>query len=183
MKRRLAVVVLILIAGACDKVAESVGGVPRSQLASWGDDDAYENRSDGMAPALRAGDVVTATTKFGDLERGDIIVFKAPPNASTSDVKVLIKRIVGLPEETIECTGGKILINRQPEQLPEPYLPEGVPCRESPLEFVPAGSYWVLGDNRQDSRDSTFFKSIPLTSVVARVTHIYSPKSRRGEVR
>ncbi len=181
MKGRLAVVLLIVIAGACEKIAERVGGVPRSQLASWGDDDAYENRSDGMAPALRAGDVVTATTKFGDLERGDIIVLKAPPGAFESDVKVIIKRIVGLPDEAIECTGEKILINGR--SLAEPYLPEGVSCRESPSQPVPADSYWVLGDNRLDSKDSNVFGPIPRTSVVARVTHIYSPRSRRGEVR
>jgi signal peptidase I len=125
--------------------------------------------SESMVPTLVKNDRVLVNKlsyKLHDVHRGDIVVFTAPPGAATAQVKDLIKRVVGLPGETIEGRNGSIFINTKP--LDEPYLPPDVRSRDFPPEKVPSNHVWVLGDNRQDSRDSTFFKSIDEHSIVGR---------------
>jgi signal peptidase I len=125
--------------------------------------------SESMVPTLVKNDRVLVNKlsyKLHDVHRGDVVVFTAPPGAATAQVKDLIKRVVGLPGETIEGRNGSIFINSKP--LDEPYLPPDVRSRDFPPEKVPPDRVWVLGDNRQDSRDSTFFKSIPEHSIVGR---------------
>lgn len=125
--------------------------------------------SESMIPTLKKNDRVLVNKlsyKLHPVHRGDIVVFLAPPGTGTTDVKDLIKRVVGLPGNTIEGRGGEVYIDGKP--LDEPYLPPDVRSREFPPTKVPANSYWVLGDNRQDSRDSTFFKSIGKSSIVGR---------------
>jgi signal peptidase I len=125
--------------------------------------------SESMVPTLVKNDRVLVNKlsyKLHDVHRGDVVVFTAPPGAATAQVKDLIKRVVGLPGETIEGRNGSIFINNKP--LDEPYLPPDVRSRDFPPEKVPPDRVWVLGDNRQDSRDSTFFKSIDEHSIVGR---------------
>jgi signal peptidase I len=125
--------------------------------------------SESMVPTLVKNDRVLVNKlsyKLHDVHRGDVVVFTAPPGAATAQVKDLIKRVVGLPGETIEGRNGSIFINSKP--LDEPYLPPDVRSRDFPPEKVPPDRVWVLGDNRQDSRDSTFFKSIDEHSIVGR---------------
>jgi signal peptidase I len=125
--------------------------------------------SESMVPTLVKNDRVLVNKlsyKLHDVHRGDVVVFKAPPGAATAQVKDLIKRVVGLPGETIEGRNGSIFIDGKP--LDEPYLPPDVRSRDFPPEKVPPDHVWVLGDNRQDSRDSTFFKSIDEHSIVGR---------------
>jgi signal peptidase I len=125
--------------------------------------------SESMVPTLHKDDRVLVNKlsyRLHDVHRGDVIVFEAPPGASTSEVKDLIKRVVGLPGETIEGRGGEIYIDGKP--LDEPYLPRTVRSREFPAHKVLPHSFWVLGDNRQDSKDSTFFKEINEGTIVGR---------------
>jgi signal peptidase I len=140
----------------------------------------YTVPSDAMAPALENADVVSGTTHFKRPQRGDIVVFAAPPGASISSVPDLIKRVVGLPGETIQGRAGIIQVDEK--DLSEPYLGGDVRSRDFPAEKIPPDHYWVLGDNRQDSRDSTFFKSIAATTIKAVITHTDSPPSRRGAI-
>jgi signal peptidase I len=123
--------------------------------------------STSMAPTLKVGDRVLVNKlayRFGDPRRGDIVVFEAPPGEDTGNVHDLIKRVIGLPGETLEGKDGRVFVDGDP--LAEPWLPEGVTSRDFGPVDIPAERYWVLGDNRQDSRDSTFFKSIPRDSLV-----------------
>jgi signal peptidase I len=125
--------------------------------------------SESMVPTLVKNDRVLVNKlsyKLHDVHRGDIVVFKAPPGAATAQVKDLIKRVVGLPGETIEGRNGSIFINGNP--LDEPYLPPDVRSRDFPPEKVPPDKIYVLGDNRQDSRDSTFFHAVDEHSIVGR---------------
>ncbi len=125
--------------------------------------------SESMVPTLHKDDRVLVNKlsyRLHDVHRGDVIVFEAPPGASTSEVKDLIKRVVALPGETIEGRGGEIYIDGKP--LDEPYLPSAVRSRDFPPEKVPPETYWVLGDNRQDSKDSTFFKAIDEDTIIGR---------------
>jgi signal peptidase I len=125
--------------------------------------------SESMVPTLVKNDRVLVNKlsyKLHSVHRGDIVVFDAPPGAATAQVKDLIKRVIGLPGETIEGRNGSIFINGKP--LDEPYLPPDVRSRDFPPSKVPADKIWVLGDNRQDSRDSTFFGPITEHSIVGR---------------
>ena len=130
---------------------------------------AFYISSESMVPTLVKNDRVLVNKlsyKLHDVHRGDIVVFDAPPGAATAQVKDLIKRVVGLPGETIEGRNGSIFINGKP--LDEPYLPPDVRSRDFPPAKVPPKDIWVLGDNRQDSRDSTFFGPITEHSIVGR---------------
>ncbi|MGH9038289.1 MAG: signal peptidase I, partial [Acidimicrobiia bacterium] len=123
--------------------------------------------SESMLPTLHKDDRVLVNKlsyRLHDVHRGDVIVFEAPPGASTSEVKDLIKRVVGLPGETIEGRGGEIYIDGKP--LNEPYLPREIRSREFPPKKVELHKIWVLGDNRQDSKDSTFFGTIDESTIV-----------------
>jgi signal peptidase I len=125
--------------------------------------------SESMVPTLVKNDRVLVNKlsyKLHDVHRGDIVVFKAPEGAATAQVKDLIKRVVGLPGETIEGRNGSIFINGKP--LDEPYLPPDVRSRDFPPEKIPPHKIYVLGDNRQDSRDSTFFHAIDEDAIVGR---------------
>ena len=125
--------------------------------------------SESMVPTLVKNDRVLVNKlsyKLHDVHRGDVVVFKAPPGAATAEVKDLIKRVVGLPGETIEGRNGSIFINSKP--LDEPYLPPDVRSRDFPPEKIPPDKFYVLGDNRQDSRDSTFFHAIDEAAIIGR---------------
>jgi signal peptidase I len=125
--------------------------------------------SESMVPTLVKNDRVLVNKlsyKLHDVHRGDIVVFKAPPGAATAQVKDLIKRVVGLPGETIEGRNGSIFINGKP--LDEPYLSPDVRSRDFPPEKIPPDKIYVLGDNRQDSRDSTFFHAVDEGAIVGR---------------
>lgn len=118
--------------------------------------------SDSMVPTLVRGDRVLVNKlsyKMHDVRRGDVIVFRAPPGTGDGRVKDLIKRAVGLPGDQIEGRDGKIYINGK--LLDEPYLPEGLRSKTFGPVLVPPDRYWVMGDNRQNSSDSTYFLSVP----------------------
>ncbi len=91
---------------------------------------------------------------FSEPQRGDIIVFKYPVDES----ELFIKRIIGLPGETIEIRDAKIYINGSETPLEEDYLPEEWIDGADGYSFtVPENSYLVLGDNRNVSRDARYW--------------------------
>ena len=115
--------------------------------------------SDSMVPTLKTNDRVIVNKLSYHLHavhRGDIIVFKSPPNVDPS-IKDLVKRVIGLPGEVVEGRAdGHVYIDGK--RLREPYLPKGDKPGPSFAKIkVPADSYWVMGDNRANSRDSRFF--------------------------
>ena len=112
--------------------------------------------SDSMVPRLETGDRILVNKLAYDLRdpaRGDVVVFQTPPNSHITGMDDLVKRIVGLPGDTIQGRDGRIYINDT--LLDEPYLPASVQSKVFGPEKVPANSYFMLGDNRQVSRDST----------------------------
>lgn len=126
--------------------------------------------SESMVPTLQVGDRVLVNKlsyRLHDPRRGDVVVFRAPPAAAAGDVKDLVKRVVGLPGDRIEGRDGHVYVNGR--RIREPYLPAGVRSREfGPVE-VPADGYFVLGDNRPFSKDSTYFGPITRSAIVGRV--------------
>jgi signal peptidase I len=121
-----------------------------------------------MAPTLQVNDRVLVNKLSYDLHevnRGDLVVFESPPNEG-SETKDLIKRVIGLPGETVESRDGQIIVNGQ--ILDEPYLDRGVTTGALDQVTVPPDHLWVMGDNRSNSRDSRFFGPIPESLVIGR---------------
>ena len=107
--------------------------------------------------------------RFGEPSRGEIVVFKYPRDPS----QYFIKRIIGLPNETIEIKDEKIIIynkdNSEGMPLDEEYLDEDVKTLGNRVLSLGADEYFVLGDNRLASFDSRSFGSIKKSSIIGRV--------------
>ena len=122
-----------------------------------------------MYPTLDKGDRVLVNKlsyKLHDVHRGDLVVFERPPGQPASTIKDLIKRVVGLPGESIEARSGVVYIDGK--RISEPYLVDGVTTENLPRQKVPQGEVFVMGDNRGDSADSRVFGPIDEDSIVGR---------------
>ncbi len=131
--------------------------------------------SGSMEPTLYSRDYLM-TLAENTYHRGDIAVINDPVDPKS----FLVKRIVGLPNDTIEIQGGALFINDQ--FASEPYVKE-------PMEFVfepytvPDGHVFVMGDNRNNSEDSvTWKKAVPADTIIGKVRFIYNPVNRMGPV-
>ena len=143
----------------------------------------YSIPSASMVHTLEIGDRVIVSKLSKDPGRGDIIVFNRPANDPASgpdDPDVLIKRVIGLPGDTVESRDGKVFVNDK--MLNEDYLAAGVYTQiDSPIK-VPKGDLLVLGDNRQVSKDGRSFGPIPKTLIVGRAVLRIWPLSRAGRL-
>ena len=103
-------------------------------------------------------------------QRGDIIIFKFPDDESVN----YVKRVIGLPGETVLIEDGEVYIDGEP--IEEPYLDTVTLGYYGPYT-VPEGSYFVMGDNRNDSRDSRFWDNtyVAKDKIIAKVRLMYYP--------
>ena len=116
--------------------------------------------------------------RVDSIERGDVIVFKLPEDSSRS----YIKRVVGLPGETVEIRKGTVFIDGKP--LLEPYVPPRYRDRSTePAVVVPGGQYYVLGDHRNTSNDSRTWGTVDETTITGKAVFAYWPPERIGVVR
>lgn len=148
--------------------------------------------SASMEPQLHVNDRVVVSKLAYHLHpprRGDIVVFAAPPGEQrahsssanpigrtfqaigrtlgVSESKTeLIKRVIGLPGDTVQGRDGHVYIGGL--LLTEPYLPPSAVTDDFGPVTVPAGELWVMGDNRTNSSDSRVFGPIPVSTVVGR---------------
>jgi signal peptidase I len=148
--------------------------------------------SDSMVPTLKTNDRVIVNKlsyHLHSVHRGDIVVFTTPkgPDGKPIDptIKDLVKRVIGLPGDTVGTKDNHILINGK--QIEESYLPQGTvtDCTSFkpdcfPTGKIPADHYWVMGDNRTNSRDSRYFGAIPRSEIVGRVFVRVWPLNRLG---
>jgi signal peptidase I len=152
----------------------------------------YRIPSGSMRPTVEEGDRVLAARFLGwfsDPERGDVIVFHPPGvgdipqrGARTEASVTFIKRIVGMPGETVQAVNGRVLICRAPRVachvLSEPY------ARSFTDDFgpvtVPRDAYLVLGDNRVSSEDSRVWGTLPKRNVIGTAFVRYWPPRRFG---
>lgn len=127
-----------------------------------------------MQPTLYAGNFVLVNKvayKIGEPQRGDIVVFKYPPEPTTTPY---IKRVIGLPGDKIHIDGGKVSVNGQ--QLIEPYLVTNT-NRGGDWE-VPSGNLFVMGDNRNNSSDSRMWGFVPMENVIGKAEVVYWPPEK-----
>lgn len=138
----------------------------------------YYIPSSSMEPTLDIGDRILVDKlafDFGPISRGDIVVFYKPPSVTQYPPgTVFVKRVIGLPGETIYSNAkGTIFINNKP--IADPWLKKspsgpGIPIR---YQKIPKGYYFVMGDNRGDSEDSRYFGPIPRSSIIGKVDLIF----------
>lgn len=131
--------------------------------------------SGSMISTLLVGDRVVANRMsyvFSDPERGDIIFFKYPDD----EEEIYVKRIIGLPGETVDIIDGKVYIDGALEPLDEPYLYEEMLGSFGPYK-VPEGEYFMLGDNRNVSVDSRFWddKYVSRDQILGKAWFRYKP--------
>jgi signal peptidase I len=120
---------------------------------------------------------------FKDPERGDVIVFKTPPEAEkcqfgTGGGSTFVKRIVGLPGEKIRGQNGFVYIDGK--KLDEPYLDGVRDRRDFPEQQIPADNYFMMGDNRGQSCDSRDWGTVPGANIIGEVFAVYWPPRRIG---
>ncbi|MDA8292150.1 MAG: signal peptidase I [Actinomycetota bacterium] len=131
--------------------------------------------SGSMLPTLQIGDrmlVDKLPWVVDNIQRGDIIVFRRTPADNSTDAGDLVKRVIGLPGETISSKGDTVYIDGRP--LAEPWLPPLVgqcaqPALNIPRTTIAPGHYFVLGDCRGNSADSRFWGTVPHSYIVGKV--------------
>ena len=136
--------------------------------------------SSSMVPTLGVNDRIMVEKAFftwHDVRQGDILVFSHPPlDDCPGPPGDLVKRVIALPGQSIYSAGGSIYVNGR--RLAEPYLPQddplGLPIasRQHPYQ-VPAGEFYMLGDNRSDSCDSRYWGPIKGSTIVGKVVLIW----------
>jgi len=139
--------------------------------------------SGSMEPTLQIGDRILVNKLSYHLHgvgRGDIVVFSRPPaeNCGGAEVNDLVKRVVGLPGETISLAQGHVDIDGK--ALPETWLPSsvqgtteagpaGTPYNLTKPYVIPANHYFMMGDNRTESCDSRYWGPISRSLIVGKV--------------
>jgi signal peptidase I len=119
--------------------------------------------------------------RFQDPERGDIVVFETPADAELvcpGPGGVFVKRLVGLPGDTVEIRGDQLFLNGEP--YPEPYVYGGDVGSEFGPVVVPEGQYFMMGDNRYQSCDSREWGAVPRENLIGPVFALYWPLPRLG---
>lgn len=115
-----------------------------------------------------------------DPQRGDVVIFKFPDDPEQKIYYV--KRVIGLPGETVNVVDGKVYINDSDTPLDEPYLPEPMEGSYGPYT-VPEDCYFMMGDNRNNSLDARFWENqfVPKEKIMAKVLFCYFPQIKKVE--
>lgn len=141
--------------------------------------------SPSMVPTLAVGDrllVEKVSYRFHEPHKGDIVVFEPPPQLQEygyTASQAFIKRVVGLPGQTVQITQGRVYVDGQP--LAEDYILEA-PAYEMPPVEVPDDSLFVMGDNRNDSNDSHVWGFLPAQNVIGRAAVRFWPLDKAGAI-
>lgn len=141
--------------------------------------------SDSMFPTLEIGDrlvVEKVSYYFRSPLQGDIIVFNPPEQLQTLGYaadQAFIKRVIGQPGQTVEVKDGWVYLDNQP--VFENYIAEP-PNYQLTAQAIPENSYFVMGDNRNDSNDSHVWGFLPKKNIIGRAVFRFWPINRFGGV-
>lgn len=167
---------------ALEWVAVVVGAVIIALLVKTYLVQAFRIPSASMVPTLTEGDRVLVNKvsyRLHDVNRGDVVVFDRPEDlpAGPDQPEDLIKRVIGLPGDTLVARDGVVYVNDR--RLREPYLPAGTSTTklDQPVT-VGRGQLFVMGDNRTNSQDSRDFGTVPADTVVGRAFLVMWPPGR-----
>lgn len=138
--------------------------------------------TESMENTIMIGDRIIGNRlayKTGIPQRYDIIIFKYPDDESV----LYIKRIIGLPAETVTILDGKVYINGSSEPLDDSFTPE-TPMGDFGPYTVPGDSYFVLGDNRNYSFDSRYWENtyVREDQILGKASFCYFPFNRFGKI-
>ncbi|RZS87150.1 signal peptidase I [Motilibacter rhizosphaerae] len=124
--------------------------------------------------------VEKVTRRVSGVRRGEVVVFRTTGTAYAAlGERDVVKRVVGLPGDTVACCDVQGRVTVDGRGLAEPYVYEDDHRRFGPV-VVPAGQMWVMGDHRSDSRDSRSVGPVPEGNVVGRAVLRFWPPSRAG---
>jgi signal peptidase I len=133
----------------------------------------YYVPSTSMTPTLDIGDRILVnklSVDFGTVNIGDIVVFKAPPNVKTvcgDDVADLVKRVIGVPGDTLYSEGNTIYVNNKPlDQRWTVYKTIGDPIKRITLK---KNMYFMMGDDHAGSCDSRYWGPVPHSDLIGKV--------------
>ena len=132
----------------------------------------YQIPTGSMIPTINENDRILADRlvyHFESIRRGDVVVFN-PPASVDSDTPY-VKRVIGLPGDTVAVENGQVLVNGKPFVVPTAKPTDYMMSEET----VPSGQLFVLGDNRDDSYDSHRWGFVPVDNVIGRADVIYWP--------
>ncbi|MGP1371769.1 MAG: signal peptidase I [Almyronema sp.] len=138
--------------------------------------------SGSMEPTLQINDrliIEKISYRFNEPQQGDIVVFWPPAELFPAGARrdAYIKRVIGLPGDEVEVTAGQVWVNG--EALEEDYI-KAPPTYQWGPEIVPAASYLVLGDNRNNSTDSHIWGYVPQENIIGRAAVRFWPPDRLG---
>ncbi len=131
----------------------------------------YRVSGECMQPHLRTGERILVSKLAYAVcgpRRGDVVVFLYPRDTR----QTFVKRVVGLPGDTIAIQSGRVFLNGA--LLPEPYRVNPAHGDMAP-RFIPHGAYFVMGDNRDFSDDSRFWGDLPRRDLIGRAVACYWP--------
>ena len=122
-----------------------------------------------MVPSFHSGDYLIVdeiSYRFSNPQRGDVIVFNFPKDTKER----FIKRVIGLPGETVEITNGqvKVIDNGKTIALDEKYLPNDLKTYPDENTTLKANEYFVMGDNREYSYDSRAWGIVPRANIIGK---------------
>lgn len=146
--------------------------------------------SGSMEPTLWPGQGIVVdklAAEFGTIHTGDVIVFRASPAVAQDCAEAtpdLVKRVIGLPGQTLYSEGNTIYVNYRPLAQPWPHsgpLEPAIGAPQSPI-VVPRGQYFVLGDNEATSCDSRYWGFVPRSAIIGKVAWRVWPLSAIGGV-
>jgi signal peptidase I len=137
----------------------------------------YAIPSESMAPTLLTGDQILVTRYFhGAPQRGDVIVFES----LLAPDELMVKRVIGVPGDLVDSRLGRVRVSGY--TLSEPYVLRPSSTGAVAAQVIPADSYFVLGDNRDDSMDSRSWGVVPRSRIVGRARVVlWSSGSSIGE--
>lgn len=146
----------------------------------------HKIKGNSMEPNFHDGEYLLTdklSYRFGEPQRGDVVVFKPP----VSEDEEYIKRIIALPGETISIKDGKYYINGRilnESYIPETYITRGKSYLPNNAEkIVPEGTYFVSGDNREQSSDSRYWGVVTKDKITGKAWLIYWPVKRAGIIK
>lgn len=141
--------------------------------------------SNSMDPTLHIGDrllIEKVSYRFHTPHRGDIVVFEPPPQLQAIGYRreqAFIKRVIGLPGDTLVVQQGQVYRNDQP--LDEPYILTSPNYEMAPVT-VPKNALFVMGDNRNDSNDGHIWGFLPIENIIGHATLRFWPPDDLGKI-